>query len=80
MVSGRKRLNYGTANGERDIERPVKRDIESAGNSRETKFRFRDAVFRAAGNDHASLFKKKLKKGIDRDALEKYRKSQDEVR
>ncbi|KAF2083695.1 hypothetical protein K490DRAFT_60261 [Saccharata proteae CBS 121410] len=44
------------------------------------KYRFRDAVFTTMDNHSSSKLKDQLKQGIDRDALEKFRKSEDEIK
>ncbi|KAF2762898.1 hypothetical protein EJ05DRAFT_471863 [Pseudovirgaria hyperparasitica] len=81
MVSGR-RLNYGTTNGTSNRKNiaPKHADLESGRNLRLAKFKFRDAVFRAVEGDRVHEFKKKLKEEIDGHALEKFRRSQNDLK
>ena len=55
------------------------KDIENGLHQRPRFSRFRDAVTLAIDNKKRADLKKQLKEGIDRDGLEQYRKSEEEV-
>ena len=55
-------------------------DLESAISSTRRKRRFRDVVSLAIGDQFHGELKRKLKKGVDREGLEKYRKSVEEIK
>ena len=55
-------------------------DLEHAVSSTRRKPRFRDIVNLALHNNFHAELKRKLKDGVDRDAMEKFRKSQEELK
>ena len=70
-------LSNGNANGSSHRYKPD--DLESAISSTRRKPRFRDIVNLAVQDNFHAELKRKLKEGVDRDGLEKYRKSQHEL-
>ena len=57
----------------------VDKDIENGLHQRPRISRFKDAVDLATDNRKRADLKKRLKDGIDRDGLEQFRKSEEEV-
>ena len=70
-------LSNGNANGSSHQYKPD--DLESAISSSRRTLRFRDVVNLAVQDKFHAELKRKLKDGVDRDALEKYRKSQHDL-
>lgn len=56
-----------------------KKDVETGGMGRKRLFRFRDIANTAMEDRRREELKRQLLEGVDREGLEKYRKSDDEV-